>query len=98
MSKSDFLAAFCNLGIFPGDWKYLIMKARDPETGKWVFFVDKCLPFGAAISCAIFQAVSDAIAHIVKSLTKKVPVNYLEDYLFIALLKSVCEMQLSTFI
>ena len=41
------------------------MKARHPRTKVVKYFVDKCLPFGAAISCAIFQALSNAIAHLV---------------------------------
>ena len=84
VSKSDFSAAFCNLGIKPEHWKFLIMKARNRKTKNWCYFIDKCLPFGAAISCAHFQAVSDAIAHIVKFLTRKTPINYLDDFLFIA--------------
>ena len=68
MSKSDFSQAFRNLGIKKKHWKFLIMKARNPEDAekKWKYFVDKCLPFGASISCAIFQAFSDAIAFIMK--------------------------------
>ena len=49
--------------------------------------MDKCLPFGSSISCAIFQAVSDAIAFIVTVKVKKVNVNYLDDYLFAAVMK-----------
>ena len=62
------------------------------------FFVDKCLPFGAAISCALFQAFSNAIAHLVRFRTKKEPVNYLDDFLFIALLRLMCAHQLQEFI
>ena len=42
-------------------WKWLIMKAQDPQTGVWKYFADKCLPFGASISCALFQQFSDAL-------------------------------------
>ena len=42
-------------------WKWLVMMAENPETGKIQFFIDKCLPFGASISCAIFQDFSDGL-------------------------------------
>ena len=91
MSKSDFSLAFRHLGIRPEDWKYLIMKAESPIDGKIYYFIDKCLPFGASISCSHFQAFSDAIAHIVRKKSGKDNVNYLNDFLFIALLKALCK-------
>ena len=99
MGKSDISSAFRNLGILKKHWKYLIMKVRNPETGDWCYFFDKCLPFGASISCAHFQAVSDAIAHLVKWRTGKGKdvVNYLDDFLFLALLKWLCDQQIEVF-
>ena len=85
--KSDMDAAFRNLGIRKDHWHWLIMKAESPIDGKTYFFVDKCLPFRASISCAHFQAVSDAMAHIVKFFTRKPLVNYLDNYLFTAISK-----------
>ena len=26
------------------------MKAKDPQTGEWRYFVDKCLPFSTSVS------------------------------------------------
>ena len=63
-----------------------------------MYFVDKCLPFGSSISCAIFQAISDAIAWIVQYRTKKANVNYLDDYLFAALKKIWCDQQMEVFL
>ena len=97
ISKSDMKSAFRNLGIKRKHWKYLIMKAKSPLDGKVYFFVDKCLPFGASISCTLFQAFSDAVAHIVRFKTKRDLVNYLDDYLFAALLKQICNQQMQTF-
>ena len=74
------------------------MKAESPIDGQMYFFVDKCLPFGSSISCAHFQHFSDAVAHIVRHKTGKDLINYLDDYLFIALLKAICEGQLQTFL
>ena len=60
--------------------------------------MDKCLPFGASISCSHFQAFSDAIAHIVAFYTSKKVTNYLDDFLFAALLKWLCDQQVHTFL
>ena len=74
------------------------MKARSPLDGLFYYFVDKCLPFGASISCALFQRVSNAIAHIVSHRTGKELVNYLDDYLFAHLIKLLCNGQVSEFL
>ena len=79
-------------------WKYLVMKAKNPTDGKTYYFVDKCLPFGASISCAIFQAFSDALAHIVRYKTKRNNINYLDDFFFVDALKKACDQQIQTFL
>ena len=60
-AKSDMSMAFRNVLMDKKSWCYLILKATDPETGITFYFVDKCLPFGASISCAIFQEFSNSI-------------------------------------
>ena len=103
-AKSDMRSAFRNLGIKKKHWKYLVMKAKSPIDGKWYYFVDKCLPFGAAISCAIFQKFSNSIAHLVGWKVRlntgetKLVVNYLDDFLFAALKKILCDYQVNTFL
>ena len=98
IAKSDFKSAFRILGLKRDCWKWLVIKVKDPRDRKWYYFVDKCLPFGSSISCALFQQVSDAVAHVVKFRTKKELVNYLDDFLFAALLKVMCDEQLNTFL
>ena len=98
LSKSDFSTAFRNLGILKHCWRYLLLKARSPLDGLWYYFVDKYLPFGASISCAHFQRVSNAITHLVKYRSGKPLINYLDDYLFISLLKRMCNEQLHCFL
>ena len=99
ISKSDMKSAFRNLGLRKGCWKYLVLKAKNPKDNQWSYFVDKCLPFGASFSCALFQAFLDSVAYLVqwRSSSKK-PVNYLDDFLFIALLRLMCQNQLNSFI
>ena len=62
------------------DWPLLIIKAKNPDDGENLLFVNKCLPFGAAISCTHFQCFLDAVAHIVQGKTGKKLINYLDDY------------------
>ena len=56
------------------------------------------MPFGAATSCSHFQRFSNAVAHIVKCLTKHNNVNYLDDFFFAAVLKYLCNQQVHTFL
>ena len=74
------------------------MEARSPLDHRVYYFIDKCMPFGAAISCSHFQRLSNAIAHIVQHRTGHKLVNYLDDYLFAALLKLLCKAQVKIFI
>ena len=98
IGKSDTRWAFRNLGLSPNCFMGLLMKARSPRDNKWYFFVDKCLPFGSSISCALFQEFSNAVAHIIRAKTGKDLVNYLDDYLFAALTKLLCNGQIKTFL
>ena len=97
VGKSDMSSAFRHVPMAKDQWWLLVMKAYHPVTSKIQYFVDKCLPFGSSISCAIFQRISDAIAWIVAYKTKKLNVNYLDDYLFAAALKRLCDAQIQVF-
>ena len=98
IAKLDMSAAFRHFAICLEHWKYLVMKARDPQDGKFYYFVDKCMPFGAAISCSHFQRFSDAIAHIVRVKTEHENINYLDDFFFAAISSFLCDMQVAKFV
>ena len=98
VGKTDMSSAFRHVPMAKDQWWLLVMKAEHPKSKKVYYFVDKCLPFGSSISCAIFQVVSDAIAWIVKHRTRKANVNYLDDYLFAATLKRLCDLQIRAFL
>ena len=66
--------------------------------GQWYYFMDKCLPFRASISSAHFQSFSDAVAHILRKKTGCELVNYLDDFLFAAFLKALCDTQIQQFL
>ena len=98
MAKSDLISAFRILCLHPKFWKYLVLKAQSPLNQKIYYFMDKCMPFGASISCAAFQKVSDAISFLVAFRTGHKNINYLDDYFFVALLKLICNNQVKTFL
>ena len=98
IAKSDMSMAFRNLGMSRGSWKYLVMMCHHPITGEKYWFFDKCLSFGSSISCKHFQDFSDAVAFIVRKITTKENVNYLDDFFFAALLKAVCDGQVDVFL
>ena len=98
IGRSDAKSAFRNLGIRPEDWWLLIMKAKSPIDGKFYYFFDKALPFGASISCSHFQRVSNAISHLVQYRIGKSNVNYLDDFLFAAMVRMLCNNQIRAFI
>ena len=81
-SKSDLKSAFHVLGLSRSSWKWLVMKAQDLKTGSWMFFIDKCLPFGSSISCAHFQHFSNALHHLIEHRLqmKRRVTNYLDNF------------------
>ena len=99
LGKSDMSAAFRHMPLKVCDYKYLIMKAQHPVSLKYYYFIDKCLPFGSSVSCLHFQAISDAIAYVVAFRNhNKDPLNYLDDFLFVALMKYCCDEQIRNFL
>ena len=77
-------------------------ESKNPETKQWVFLFDKCLPFGTAISCTIFQQLSNVLTYITKfKLKNLVPQfnisNNLDDFLKIAISRADCNLMLTMF-
>ena len=91
LGKTDLFSAFRVLPLRKDCFQWLVLMAEDPKDGKFKFLIDKCLPFGALISCSHYQRFSNALRHILESKTQqKTIVNYLDDFLFIAYLHSLC--------
>ena len=97
-AKSDLESAFRVLPLKRGCWAWLVMCAQNPKTGEWEYFIDKCLPFGASISCAHFQQVSNALRHVVEVRTATVTTNYLDDFLFVAITIVQCNYLVTQFL
>ena len=100
MSKTDGKSAFRVLPLNKQSWRWLVMKAKDPDTWVIKYFVDKCLPFGSSISCALFQKVSDGLKCITQYRIGRTDflTHYLDDFLFLATLLCECNRLLREFI
>ena len=97
---TDLQSAFRVLPGKPYHWRFLMMKAQHPKTEQTYYFTDKCIPFGASISCSLYTEFSNALAHILSyytNATYKVT-NYLDNFLFIESSQHMCDYLVSTFI
>ena len=101
LGKTDLLSAFRVLPLRLESFPWLILKAEDPKDGKTKYFVKKCLPFGASISCSYYQRFSNALRYIlvikVHGPSREIN-NYLDDFLFIAFSKAICDGMIEEFI
>ena len=99
-SKSDVKSAFHLVPLRKGLWQWLILKAEHPVTVVTYYFVDKCLPFGASISCSHFQRFSNSIKHVVefKARRPKSTTNYIDDFLFAAATARLCNQLTRVFL
>ena len=98
--KTDLKSAFRVAPIKKKHWQYLILKVENPLNGKIAYFVDKCMPFGASISCSHFQRISNALKYIVETLERmwNSITNYLDDFLFIHYIHSICNRLMRRFL
>ena len=80
VATSDLKSAFRQLPIGPDDWRWLIMKAKHPMSGKTYYFVNKCLAFGSSISCCHCQIFSNGLQWIFQHRSGRKANNYLDDF------------------
>ena len=91
MAKSDMKAAFRNLPIRRSDWKWMVLMVHHPITNKKQYFINKNMVFGSSISCSHFQRFSNAVQAIFEYRKRSTANNYLDDFLFMALLEGQCD-------
>ena len=92
-TKTDVSNAFKLVPLKRWSWRWCTMSTTNPETGETVLFFDKTLPFGASISCNIFQWFSNCVKHIAEHYIDGATValtNYLDDYLVISTTEESC--------
>ena len=93
MAKTDIKSAFRLLRVSPSDFDQLGFSFDNK------FYFDKCLPFGASISCSLFEKFSTALHWFTEQKTgNKDILHYLDDFLFGAEADSPkCQFTLQTF-
>lgn len=92
MAKSDIQSAFRLVPLHASQHHLMGFMWR----GK--YYYDKFLPMGLSSSCQIFQKIASGIVYILKhKFNIDRIVNILDDFLFLALTKSVCNKALFTF-
>ena len=99
-SKTDLASAFRTIPGRPSQFCWMLLKAKDPKSGRWFYFVDKCMAFGASISCNVFQKFSDALKYLVEKWIGRpfCCTNYLDDFLFCAESAEMAEYMVSKFL
>ena len=99
----DVKLAFRLIPLSKKCWMLLVMKAKCLVMHQWRYFVDKCLPFEASISCVIFQRFSNALAHLTRQQYYALLhfdqrsfhiSNYLDDFLKVMLSQQQCNLML----
>ena len=93
LAKTDIKSAFRLLRVSPSDFDQLGFSFDNK------FYFDKCLPFGASISCSLFEKFSTALHWFTEQKTgNKDILHYLDDFLFGAEADSPkCQFTLQTF-
>ena len=92
MAKSDLDSAFRQIPMDRGSLPYLGFMLGD------LYFIDTCLPFGAASSCAIFEVVSSYIHWLtVKDDLTDNLAHYLDDFFMVHSILASCRKLLSQF-
>ena len=99
MGITDLKSAFRVVPGRPDQCRFLMMMAEHPQTGVKYYFADKCMPFGAGISCNLYSEFSNALAHILAYYTNSwyQVTNYLDDFLFIETSEARCNHLVRTF-
>ena len=73
--KVDIKSAFRLIPIHPSDFSLLGMIFQDQ------YYIDKCLPFGLSVSCAVFERFSTFLEwHVKQESESKQLIHYLDDF------------------
>ena len=78
---------------------WVVLMAEDPRDGKFKYFADKCLLFGTSISCSHYQRFSNSLKFLITyRMGHNAITNYLDDFLFVAMIKAYCNYIISEFL
>ena len=90
MAKEDFKLAFCNVPMHYEDLNLLGIKAQGQ------FFIDCVLPFGASISCAIFEDIATLIHWMAEKRMAYKFIHYLDDFFTAHKYAAICGKTMAT--
>ena len=93
MAKADVKSAFRLLPIYPGDFDLLGFQFQG------YYFIDKCVPMGAAVSCSLFETFSTFLEFRLKQVTgSNAATHFIDDFLVAgAASTGQCSTQLKAF-
>lgn len=97
-SKTDQVNAFRVLPIAFEDRCLQMLKARNPLTNKYQFFVDLSCGFGSSSSCFLYDKISRVLRHLYHWRTGEEAVVYLDDGLQIGLSEQLCNANLDAYL
>ena len=89
MSKGDVKSAFIIVPIHKQDWHLLGIKIQQD------YYMDICLPFGASISCAIFEQVGTLLQWLAHCQAGHEIICYLDDFFTAHQIQYVCNQIMS---
>ena len=92
MAKTDIEKAFRIIPLHPDDQHLFCMQWRGQ------FYIDRVMQMGCSSSCQIFQAFASAIQWIASTKLNIPNVNYLDDFMFGSMAKSIGTKDLSKFL
>lgn len=92
LAKADIKSAFRLLPVSPLDYELLGF------TFDGLFYFDKCMPMGCAISCSLFEKFSSFLEfHVKGAAGSSLVTHYLDDFLFVGPSASDCNKLLRVF-
>jgi hypothetical protein len=97
MAKIDLQAAYRSIPISPSDYELTGIRWKFHGNSEVSYLVDSRLPFGASMSCQIFQRISDAISRMMARRNLAV-VCYLDDMICVAETELECLSVFNTLI
>ena len=95
LAKIDLESAYRSISLHDSCFQLTGLKWRFNNNRKDTFLFDSRLPFGAARSCKIFQALTDSIVRMMAK-RKILCKGYIDDFLLICDTFSECEAALKT--
>lgn len=97
-SRTDAANAFRVLPISNHDRHLQMLKAENPRSGKWCYFIDLCCGFDSSSSCFLYDKISKLLRHLYRWKSGFDGVVYLDDALQIGFSEQNCNSNLQIYL